>query len=162
MKHSLLLFISILFIAISCKESATNETSTPAPTVTKAKKDLPPISRNEIISLYNTADHIDYIFFDWDFSMNQSDPNAVQAAVTFISDVGPSADINGCNAIGHLVFLSKGEIIKEADLFYSDNCYFYGFTDENARQANYNAMTDQGIGFYKNMFAQALQPVQAQ
>jgi len=161
MKHYIFLFITFLLVAVSCKESTKVDTSVPAQTVTQAKKVLPPISRDDIISLYNTTDHIDYIFFDWDFSMNQSDANAVQAAVTFISDVGPT-NIGACKAIGHLVFLSKGEITKEADLFYSDGCYFYGFTDENARQANYNAMTDQGIGFYKNMFAQALQPVQTQ
>lgn len=163
MKHFLFLLLPILLVVSSCKNSTTetDTTNSNTKTATSTKAMLPPISREEIIQLYESVDHIDYIFFDWNFSMNQSDENAVKAAVTFISNEGPKAVPADCKAIGHLVFISKGEFIKEADLFFAENCYFYAFTNEQGRQTHFNAMTDQGIGFYQKMFAQALNPAQA-
>jgi hypothetical protein len=164
MKQFLSLLLVLLLTIVSCKESVppTKNTSETASTVASTKKILPPISIDEIKQLYEVADHVDYIFFDWNFSMNQSDANAVKAAVTFISYEGITEIPESCKAIGHLVFLSKGEFIREADLFFSENCYFYAITDEQGRRTNYNAMTDQGIAFYQKMFAQALNPAPAQ
>lgn len=155
MKNSILYFALAIFCCFGCKSDTTppqQDTAQVAP----SKSTLAPISRAEIINMYETIDYIDYIFFDWDFSMNQSEPNAVKAAVTFISDVGPLTAIPpDCKAIGRMVFQSKGEIIKEADLHYSNNCYFYSFVNEANRPAHHNAMTDQGIAFYQKMFSQA-------
>lgn len=163
MKHLLHLLLVVLLTVSACKDSTTaaetaNNTPTATQTTTSTKKILPPISIPEIKQLYNEADHIDYIFFDWDFSMNQSDENAVKAAVTFISNEGPKQVPASCKAIGHIVFVSKGEFIQEADLFFTENCFFYAFTDEQGRQTHFNSMTDQGIAFYQKMFAQAFNP----
>jgi len=163
MKISILYFALVVSLAIiACKSDTQPPQKPEAVQTATAKTPLAPLSRAEIINMYETIDYIDYIFFDWDFSMNQAEPNAVKAAITFISDVGPNTIPAGCNAVGRLVFQSKGEIIREADLYYSENCYFYSFVNESNRPAHHNAMTDQGIAFYQKMFAQALQPVQAQ
>lgn len=162
MKKSIIYLALFTFTCIACKSETNKQTQDAATSMTTQKATLAPISRNEIINMYETIDYIDYIFFNWDFSMNQSEPNAVKAAVTFISDVAPTSIPDDCKAVGRMVFQSKGEIIKEADLYYSDNCYFYSFVNEDNRPAYQNAMTDQGISFYQKMFAQALQPAQAQ
>jgi len=162
MNHYIYLLFVLLLIAGSCKESTKPAVDTSVKENSAAtQKILPPISKEEIIQLYETADYLDYIFFDFQFSMNQSDPNAVKAAVTFISNEGPKEVPASCKAIGHLVFQQKGEIIKEADLFFTENCYFYAFTNDENRQTHFNAMTDQGIGFYQRMFTQAMNPAPA-
>lgn len=154
---SFLLSLSLL----ACKQDAKPPEQTTA-TATAASKAtvLPGLSKEDIIKLYETAEHIDYIFFNWDFSMNQSEPNAVKAAVTFISDQGPQS-ITDCKAIGRVVFLAQGEILREADMSYSEGCYYYTFVNESNRPQYHNAMTDQGISFYAKMFQQALAPAQS-
>lgn len=161
MKKSTIYFALFIFSYIACK-SDQQQLQDEAPKATTEKPALTPINQNEIVNLYETIDYIDYIFFDYNFSMNQSEPNAVKAAITFISYVEPMSIPADCKAIGRMVFQSKGEIVKEADLHYSDNCYFYSFVNEDNRPAHQNAMTDQGIAFYAKMFAQATQPAQAQ
>jgi len=158
MKQSIIYFAVVFFTIIGCKSDTAQQQDSPQ--VAEIKTSLAPIGRAEIINMYETIDYIDYIFFDWDFSMNQSEANAVKAAVTFISDTSPTKIPADCKAIGRMVFQSKGEIIKEADLHYADNCYFYSFVNESNRPAFQNAMTDQGIAFYQKMFAQAMAPAQ--
>jgi len=156
--------LMIFTLAFACKQD--NHTDLPqAPrtinsTETKAApaSELPPITQEQIIELYEEADYIDYIFFDWSFSMNQADSNAVKAAVTFISDQPVMGFSPSCKPIGRIIFNSKGETLQEADLYFSEGCYFYSFVNEDNRPAQRNQMTEQGQGFYQDMFAKAHQP----
>lgn len=157
-------YITFIFllctIVISCKSGGTdsNEASKTAVTKATVPSDLPAISQEDIITLYNNADYIDYIFFNWDFSMNQADGSAVKAAVTFISDQKVESFSTSCKPVGRIIFNSKGETLQEADLYFSKGCYFYSFVNESNRPSHRNLMTEQGQGFYQKMFAQALQP----
>jgi len=154
MKNFLFLSITICTL-LSCKQNEAKVESEPNPTVAKKISDLKPLGREEIIGLYETADFVDYIFFDYDFSMNQGDQNAVKASVTFISDQMPVNIPANCKATGRIIFQSKGEIVREADLYFSDNCHYYQFVDESNKPMHRNQMTDQGIAFYNQMFSQA-------
>jgi len=145
---------------ISCKQGTTDSNAAPEESEIKATvaSDLPAISQEDIIALYNGADYIDYIFFNWDFSMNQGDASAVKAAVTFISDQTVESFSPDCKPVGRIIFNGKGETLQEADLYFSEGCYFYSFVNESNRPSHRNLMTEQGQGFYQKMFAQAFQP----
>jgi len=153
----LILTLFALFSLLACKQKETNTQPEQVATQTNSANNLSPLSRDEIYALFESADYVDYIFFDYDFSMNQGDPNAVKAAVTFISDQLPPQIPSDCKATGRIIFQSKGEIVLEADMYYRDNCHYYQFVDSENRPAHRNQMTDQGIAFYDKMFSQALQ-----
>ncbi len=156
-----LYIMMICTLALACKQNSQSDTQ---PTNTKpvakaaVPSELPPITQEQIIELYDKADYIDYIFFDWSFSMNQADSSAVKAAVTFISDLPVASFSPTCKPVGRIIFNSKGETMQEADLYFSEGCHFYSFVNEANRPAQRNQMTEQGQAFYQKMFAQALQP----
>jgi len=116
----------------------------------------------QIKYLFETVDYIDYIFFDLPFSMNQSEKSAVQSMVSFISVDAMPAIPAQCKAIGRLVYIAKGEIIKEADFFFSEGCYFWLFVDQNNKPEFASKMTEKGAEFIQKMLGSALNTSQPQ
>lgn len=167
--------LGLLFLLLcACKpkqEEVTNERSTNQfeemefsdpkgpPTNDQRYEGLP---LEELKYLFDTVDYIDYIFFDLPFSMNQSEKSAVQSMVSFISSEPMPAIPAGCKAIGRLIYLAKGEIIKEADFFFSEGCYFWLFVDENNKPEYASKMTQKGAEFIQKMLGSALKTAQPQ
>lgn len=112
----------------------------------------PPLPQEQLNGLFTRCDYIDYIFYKANFSMNQSNPSAIQATISGISAEGATV-FPGCTPVGHVFFQAKGQILAEADLYLEGNCTFYLFT-ENQQPAYANLMTAQGLSYYANLFRQ--------
>lgn len=161
------LIFTILSIAIfSCKpttqtttaaESATTA-QTPLPSTAIKGQPVPPMGKDYFDKLYKNVDAIDYIFYDLPFSMSQTELTAVQSNVGFISTGGPGGIPASCGkALGRKFFKNNGEMLAEAEMYFSDGCRFYVFMDGN-KKVYANNMTQQGINFYNNIINQIQAP----
>ncbi len=151
MKYSLqLIYLCVFLIFGSCNQSGNSK---PTKEVPKAIYPVLPAELHQ--SLFNKVDYIDFIFHDYPFSMSQSEKQSIQTNISYIGRE-PVFDIPAsCKPIARSFFQIEGEIILEADIYYSEACYFYVFVqDGKAKYAN--NMSQSGIGFYKNILAQAV------
>jgi hypothetical protein len=88
--------------------------------------------------------------------MNQTEQASIRTNLTYFSS-DPQAHIpTECKPMGRQFFGIQGNIVLEADIYYSDNCAFYVFfIDGKARYAN--KMSESGQAFFSNMIKQGLQ-----
>jgi len=63
----------------------------------------------------------------------------------------------GCESLGREFFHVEGEIVMEAELYFTEDgsCRAYIFY-ENGKPAYANAVSDAGINFYSNLLKQPL------
>ena len=152
MKIYFALFISMILLAISCKNSESKSKTAGAETAQASFEKLP---KEMVQKLWEQADLLDFIFHDLPFSMNQSEKPSIQANISYISQVPLLSIPEGCKAIARQFYGIQGEIVLEADVYFSEGCYFYVFiVDGQPKYAN--QMNENGKGFFKNIIAQAL------
>lgn len=132
----------------------TNETILDAPPL-----DYPSIPLEIIQKLYDKSDYMDYIFNNLNFSLSQTAKNSIRSSVAFISTDVPSSIPDGCKSIGRKFFHINGEIVLEAELYFSSNCAFYIFYVDN-KPTYANVLTKAGINFYNNIINQGKQQEQ--
>lgn len=105
--------------------------------------------------LYNEAEYLDVIFHNLPFSMNQSERESVQANVTYIGRAPIGSIPSHCKPIARQFYQIEGEIVIEADIYFTDPCYFYVFIiDGEALYAN--RMSETGVQFFQTTINQAL------
>ncbi|MEO1513562.1 MAG: hypothetical protein AAFV95_01075 [Bacteroidota bacterium] len=147
----------------ACQSNSSNNTSDEAadqsstPTPAPAQVELLPMLDQEIgRQLVSSCDHIDYIYYELPLSMSMDEKPAIH---NILSQIGsrPAPAKPSCKSIGRISFNGAGERITEAELYYDgQGCNYFVFL-ENGKPAYGNYLTDAGIQFYKNAFAQAQQ-----
>ncbi|MFT6333418.1 MAG: hypothetical protein ACJATI_000145 [Halioglobus sp.] len=147
-------------LVLSCnsdpkKSSATILTAQES-TKIASKFKLPSLPQSEMVRLFQEATFIDYIFYDLPFSISQDNQPSIHANLKLIS-TGVLDDLPmHCKPIGREFFQINGEIVHEADLYFSDGCYGYVFLkDEKPTYAN--KLTEAGMKFYTNIINQSNQ-----
>ena len=105
-------------------------------------------------NLIQKCDYIDYTFYNFDFSMSQADPNAVRSNIALLSDEVQATIPPECKPIGRKYYHINGEIVVEAELYFSENCFFYIYKDDNTTLFG-NKLSPAGINFYNNIIQQA-------
>ncbi len=150
-------FLSIigLVIILSCNEKSKEnkiDISNPEKNhIVKAKPlNYPSITIEILNKLYEECTYMDYIFNELDFSISQDNPNSIRASIKFISTSVPSEIPEGCTSMGRKFFHIDGEIVLEAEVYYSPQCAFYVFY-ENGKAIYANTMTKEGLNFYGNV-----------
>ena len=148
---------SLLILALSsCKNPGANTNTSNASATAPEGFDVNGIPEDVVSMLLQQGDHIDYIFNTLPLSMNQSGNQSVYQDMTFVSSAPMSGVLDGCSPLARKIYFSKGEIILEADLYYSDNCLFQIFImDEKMLYGN--MLSQEGVTFYNNLMAQAQQ-----
>ena len=101
--------------------------------------------------LYEQCDYIDYVFYYTNFSVNQSDPQAIRSALSHIAEEVPVIKPS-CQPVGRLFYQVKGENRLVADLYFNPEagCVYYIFMEEG-KPAYANKMMPAGINFMKNL-----------
>lgn len=113
---------------------------------------LPSITFEEMKVLYETADFIDIIFYNVEFSMSVNNKTNIQKMVGFVST--NVAQINrGCKAMGRIFFQKNGEMLAEADMYYDDKCRYFVF-QKNGKAAYANDITPEGQAYFAKIFSQ--------
>jgi len=147
----------ILLIISSCGDKKTGikeqkpaiAQKTTAPVVTPNA--LPSITLEEMKTLYEKCNYIDFIFYNMDFSMSVQDKNNVQRVVTFVDKTQPSGNLT-CKAMGRIIYQASGEILMEADMHFDKTCRHLVFYKDGKKVAA-NNMTDQGVAYFNQMFS---------
>lgn len=95
------------------------------------------------------------IFYNLPMSVNQDDAKSAKNTAMYIS---PAAAImnNPCKALGRLSWISKGTIVKEADIYSDTGCQYFIFMKDNKPVAA-NAMAESGTIFFNQIITQAAQ-----
>jgi hypothetical protein len=115
--------------------------------------ELPGIPSEKIVELWEKCELVDYIFHNLPFSLNQSEKPAIRANLNFIG-TDPVGKVNlDCKPMGREFFQIGGEIVLEADVYYSPGCYFYVFVDGNT-PIYANTISEAGMNFYKQITTQ--------
>jgi hypothetical protein len=71
----------------------------------------------------------------------------------YISNRNLTGIPTNCRPIARKIFLSKGEIVMEADLYFSTGCVFQVFIkDEKQLFGNY--LSGEGVSYYKNLLTE--------
>ena len=157
-KSILILFLGITFF--SCQSD--NKHTTPQKETTKKSNDvksaahqntLPPMPSQDIKTLWDRCDYIDYLFFNTDFTLSQDDKASIQQFVSFLSNQ-PAKEKHDCESLGRVFFQEKGEILYEADFYFKKGCTYLEFL-ENNKPKWHNELTPQGIKFFLNLFKKA-------
>lgn len=117
---------------------------------------LPSLPQAEMKRLFDEATYVDYIFYELPFSVSQDNKASIHANLNMISPEKMNAISKSCKPIGREFFHIEGEIVHEADLYFSDGCFGYIFLkDEIPVYAN--KLSAEGSNFYANLIKQSNQ-----
>ncbi len=151
----LLLLVSLM----ACNNGAKTdqpEATTPKPaevqeTPAVATKSYPIVPRDSLVMLSEKCDFIDVVFYYESFSLSQNKKNDILGSIGHIS-AQPAQVYDNCKPIGRIFYQVDGTNRMEADLFFSKGCTFLLFYENN--QPTYaNALSQDGISFFSNVFA---------
>jgi len=160
MRFSIIVLLSFFIFSglTSCKDgkAKTGQATTKViPQEENLIHDIPTLPNLEMRKLRNFCTYVDYIFNELPFSISQDDKSSIMANLTLIGDQSPDPiSISNCAPIGREFFHVDGEIVYEADIYFSDGCYAYVFIKED-KPVYANSISDQGIMFYNNLLKQA-------
>ncbi len=113
---------------------------------------LPAMPLQQQSYLFENVEMIDYIFNDLPFSLSQTEKPSIQSKIAGISQE-PVAD-NNCKPMARVFFQVKGEIVIEADMFFTPpDCQHYVFY-ENQVAVYANKMAPSNIQFYSRFLTQ--------
>lgn len=145
-------FLSACFAFTSCNSSSSSGAAEKpvAENTAAPPTSYPSIPSEKIVNLFETCDFIDYILYDYEFSLSQGEKPAIQASFSHISKTVPTINPN-CQPIGRIFYQVEGQNALEADIYFNDGCKYYIFLENN--QPKYaNELTPAGIGFYEDVF----------
>ncbi len=106
-------------------------------------------------NLWENCELIDYIFYELPFSMNQSEKSGIQSTIAQVSTTAQQSYPASCKPIARQMYQVGGEIVLEADVYFSQECQFFVFM-ENNKPKYANQMTKQGAEFFGNIINQAM------
>lgn len=115
----------------------------------------PSMSNQEITNLHSITEKVDMIFYDLPMSINQDDAKSAKNTALYISPA-PAIMNSPCKALGRLSWISKGVIVKEADIYVDAGCQYFIFMQDNKPVAA-NAMAESGVEFFNQIISQAAQ-----
>lgn len=128
-------------------EASTKQTST-APAAATASYPSIPVERLEY--LWNNATYMDVVFYELPVSMNQSSLESIRTTLAHIAEEVPAISPN-CKSIGRIFFQVGQQNVESAEIYFQPGCTFYLWL-ENDKPAYANQMTEDGVGFYNNIF----------
>lgn len=114
------------------------------------------INRETMELLLNNGDHIDYIFTSIPLSMNQDGRNAMMQDLRFVSNKVMTGVPQSCAPLARKIYLGNGEILMEADIYFSEGCLFQIYIKDEKPLFG-NLLSQEGITFYKNLMLEARQ-----
>lgn len=150
-------FYSIMLVLIlaSCnQDKPTQPIATTPPPATPAAT-LPSVPLADLEKLWQEGTQVDYIFYNYPFTMSLSEKPAVQSAVRHISEA-PAPLKPECKAMGRVTYQIMGEITLEGEFFFNQGCTYFVF-EKNRVKTYANYMTDDAIKYFNGQIQQAIQ-----
>ncbi len=152
MNHTpLLTIVIVLCLTSSCKYN--NNPVRPDTTSTESEFSTLGIDQETFTNLLGKVDHIDATFYNLPLSMNQDGKNVSYQDLQYVSSKPVEQIPDNCTPLARKIFLSEGEILMEADVYYSKECQFIVFIkDEKKLYGNY--FTQAGMLYYEKLLLQ--------
>ena len=149
------LLVAAIFL-ISCEENKSELAQEPIDKIKKfsSEFDTLGISKEVFQNLLKEGDHIDIMFHNLPLSMNQDGNSALYQDLQFISSRPFNSMGTYCDPLARKIYLSKGEIIMEGDLYYGPECYFQIFI-KDGKELYGNHLTPKGVAFVAQLLQQA-------
>ncbi len=147
----------VLFFFISCKQEKkqnlpnSKSGSTVEETIITNLKSFP---NADLKNLFDNSTYVDYIFHYLPFSVSQNNKSSIVSNLKMISPDKPKQWNNTCKSIGREFFHIGGDIVYEADVYFSEHCQGYIFM-KNEKPIFASGMTEAGIAFYGNLLTHA-------
>ncbi len=152
----------LLMFYISCNEKPKTVEKKPVVAVEQGPE-IPGVPQELIEKLLDHCTGIDYIFDTWPVSMSQDEDPSIDQNIVFIDYFKPVGHIPPhCKKEGRKFLKMGSEESYMVDFYFGNNCNFYVFRDKQNKPLYANYMTQAGINFYQNIFAQVRGAVQTQ
>jgi len=150
-----LLFIPFFIFVMSCGEQKPpiEQEVIPIPKKVESKFDTSGISKEVFQMMLKEGDHIDIIFNHLDVGMNQDGNQALYQDLQYISSRPLKSLATDCTPLARKIYIGKGEIIMEGDLYYGPECYFQVFIKDGVELYG-NYLTPQGVQFVDKLLEQ--------
>jgi hypothetical protein len=146
------IFLFCVMLASGCQQRK----QAPEPLTKETTASLPVVPADILNRLMDECTGIDYVFTDLPFSLSFQEEPGIDQNIAFID---PSRPVEGipadCKPMARKLFLIKGEIAYEADVYLSGKCRFYVFLNKDKTPMYANQMTEAGINYYAQVVNQA-------
>lgn len=152
MKRHLILLVAAYAFAACNQEPPASKQQQPSPAAPMPS--LPSVSVELLEKIWQEGTQVDYIFYNYPFTMSLSDKPSIQYAVRHVA-AGQALLKPECKAAGRVTYQINGEIVLEGDFYFSTGCTYFVF-EKNRQKINANPMTDEGITYFNNQIQQAL------
>ena len=148
-----LIILGVLLLSYSCKPESVQNSQAKPRTSLKQLQSKEGITAEIVTLIVDSCSHVDMLFNDYPVSMSQNEKNSIISDLTYISTDAITEIPGQCKPVGRKVYNGNGEVLIEADLYFSEGCYFMVFIkDEQALFGN--KMNEQGIAFYERLLSQ--------
>lgn len=156
--------VSLFFVACngdSASKTQSGDKTEAKPVVAKQEvsyKNTEPLPRPDVPmmqKLWDECDYTDYIFHNLPFSMSQDEQPSIRANINYMSTEVNEWIPSNCKPMARQMFHIKGEIVVEADVYFSDDCKFYVFVEKEKPYASLK-MSESGIQFFETSIKQAM------
>ena len=149
------LLFALFFMACNGGETSAGQGSevagsASAKTPEQKEGQLPRVPNELMQNLVDSADYVDYLFYELEFSMSMDNKQGVMYAISKIGENSPNLNPS-CKPIGRIFYQIKGRNAAEADLYFSQGCTYMVFMKDNV-PVYANEMSDVGKTFLNNQF----------
>lgn len=145
--------IMLAFVFFSCNQDKPTPPAANTPPPAAPAATLPSVPLAELEKLWQEGTQVDYIFYNYPFTMSLSEKPAVQNAVRHIAEA-PAPLKPECKPMGRVTYQVQGEITLEGEFFFSQGCTYFVF-EKNRVKTYANYMTDAAIQYFNAQIEQA-------
>ncbi|MEZ5033305.1 MAG: hypothetical protein R2787_18095 [Saprospiraceae bacterium] len=144
--------LSLSLLLLSCTEQpASTEQSEPTIEEQSGTRGYYVETRKDWLdSLANVVTNIDYVFYNLEISMSMTDEPAIRSAFQQMDTQNPVPLEWNCPAIGRIFYVSNGETVAIAELYFSEGCTFLRFYEYDIL-ATAVRLNEMGVQFLRNI-----------
>ncbi|MBI1226175.1 MAG: hypothetical protein GC192_13150 [Bacteroidetes bacterium] len=153
-----IVFSFFLIVIAACNQDKPTATPPPSPapsTPVEPEATLPSVPLELLEQLWNEGTQVDYIFYNYPFTMSLSEKPSIQYAVRHIAEQ-PAPLRPECKAMGRVTYQIKGNIVLEGDFYFSTGCTYFVF-EKNRVKTYANYMTEDGVKYFNEQIKNAMQ-----
>lgn len=144
-----ILFASLFFIACDSSNTTAETEVTPE---TARTTNLPSDLYNRLV---NETEQIDFIFHELPISLNFYEKKSILQMLNFL-DRATEIQHKNCKPQALVIFTSSTDAIAKAELFFEDNCTYFGFYNEDFKQYQYIVpINGKGLDYFSKVMSTA-------
>ena len=155
--NRILISLATLLTCIGCADSSEAVTSNDEETVTSSQDPtgIPIFPASRMQDLVDSVDHVDYLFYDLDFSMSMDQQPGINYAIATIGDTPAKLDAN-CKPIGRIFYEVQGRTAASAQLYFSPGCAYLSFVNDAGDILYASEVSPVGKDFLNQQFGQII------